>query len=389
VIAKTLIDGSNQSQRVSLCPLPNGEFVAVWARNTGVTLISKYSVTGALQVGPVSVFGTSGNGNAYQAASVATFANGNTLVTYVDNAATNTLRFRIYTPSLTVVTSGDIDTAFVPNVPYVSCTSFGDGDHVAVMFSDTSNIQRVRCVRSTGTVTGLIGPGINVTNSWFQSQVIGFKSNSFAIVSFANDGSNAFYGYVVRKTGANSFLAGTQVNIGSSFSNIGGAPTPGSPIPSPGTAAYFIGGGSATTSYRIASINPLMNTGGQLSVSETSGLISGYGLGASYGATIGYTALGTPVLVANRGFTQFLTLAPFSPPMNGDQLGNNTNTSSGGIVTTLATNSATNYVSAIPHIGDAILIGYSDDSNRPSFTSINVAPFTVNATLTAGVDIST
>jgi hypothetical protein len=376
LIQKTLVDGANTTSRLALAPLPNGEFVAVWSR--GTTFISKYSVNGVLQAGPVTV-GTSGS---TLAASVATFANGNILVTYTD-ATASTLRFRIYTPSLTVVTSGDIDTAYTASTPVpVTCASFGDGDHIAVLFNDSSNNLQVRCVQSTGTVTARLGSGFTITASWYSPQVIGFKSNSFAIAAFANDGSGFVYGMVVRKTGTTSFLAGTVANIGNNFTTGGAAILIGSPIATPGTAAYFIGGGVSSNQYRLISINPISNATVQLSVCETSGTFSSLSLAAQYGATVGYTASGTPVLVANRGTTAFLTLSAFTSPMDGG------NASTAGVTTTLATSSSQIAITAIPHIGDAILIGFIDSNGSPAFTSIVASPITVTTTLTTGVDSS-
>jgi hypothetical protein len=47
-----------------------------------------------------------------------------------------------------------------------------------------------------------------------------------------------------------------------------------------------------------------------------------------------------------------------------------------------------NAISAIPHVNEAILIGYIDNNNYPAFASIAALPYTVSATLTAGVDAS-
>lgn len=379
LIQKTLVDGNTATNRLALAPLPNGEFVAVWRNNSnGNTFISKYSVTGTLQVGPVSV---SINSSSYSA-SVATFANGNILVTYSDGTS-STLRFRIYTPSLTVVTSGDIDTSYQisTNLP-VTCASFGDGDHIAVLFQDNSPYMQVRCVQSTGTVTARLGGGLTATSNWNQAQVIGFKSSGFAIMAFANDGSQQLYGMFVRKTGATSFIAGSSHVIGSSFGSISGAPCLGSPIATPGTAGYFIGGSSAGAEYRLVSVNPISNTSTQLSIINTSGTFSSLSLTNTYGATVGYTASGIPVLVANRGTTAFLTLSAFTPPMNG------TAANTAGVTTTLPTAASVNSVTAIPHIGDAILIGYCDNNSYPAFVSIVASPITVTTTLTAGVDAS-
>lgn len=376
LIQKTFVDGANTTNRLALAPLPNGEFVAVWSR--GTTFISKYSVNGVLQVGPVTV----GTGGSTHAASVATFADGNILVTYRD-ATTGTLRFRIYTPSLTVVTSGDIDTGFaVASTFPVACASFGDGDHIAVLFNDSSNYAQVRCVRSTGTVTARLGVGINSGTTVYQAQVIGLKSNAFAIAAYINDGSNVISGCFFRKTGVNTFLAGAVHNFSTLFSGVGGAPFTSSPIATPGTAAYFIGGGNGGTTYKLISINPISDTAGQLSACETSGTFSGLTLANSYGATVGYTASGIPVLVANRGTTAFLTLSAFTSPMDGN------NASTSGVTTTLATAGNIYSVTAIPHVGDAILIGFIDSNGYPAFTSIVASPITVTTTLTTGVSSS-
>lgn len=380
LISKTIVDASSTTARLALAPLPNGEFVAVWARAGGETLISKYSVTGVLQVGPVSV-GTGGTSNATYSASVATFANGNILVTYND-ASTTVLKFRIYTPSLTVVSSGTVDSnnTIVAATP-VTCASFGDGDYIAVVFRDANSYVVTRCVRSTGTVTALLGTAFSASVNWSQMQVIGFKSNSFAIAAVT---STTSYMMGVRKTGATSFLATSVVNNGSStFATMSNAPGLGSPIAAPGTTGYFISANAAATEYRLTSFNPLFAASDQLNMTDTSGTFSGTTLGSGYGATVGYTATGIPVLVANRAATAFLTLSAFTMPMNG------TAASTSGVTTTLATSSSNNAVTAIPHVGGAILIGFIDSGNLPAFVSIIASAFTVNVTLTAGTDIST
>jgi hypothetical protein len=381
LIPKTIVDSTSTTPRLALAPLPNGEFVAVWARSTGgETFISKYSVTGVLQAGPVSV-GTGGGSTATYSASVATFANGNILVTYHD-ASTTVLKFRIYTPSLTVVSSGTVDGNYtVSAATPVTCTSFGDGDYIAVVYRDPSSYVVTRCVRSTGAVTALLGTAFSASSTWSQMQVIGFKSNSFAIAAVT---STVSYMMGVRKTGATSFLATSVVNNGSSFFNtIGNAPCLGSPIAAPGTTSYFIGGNSGATAYRLTSFNPLFAASDQLNMVDTSGTFSGLSLNSGFGSTIGYTATGLPVIVANRAATLFITLSAFTMPMNG------TDASTSGVTTTLATSASNNAVTAIPHVGDAILIGFIDSGNLPAFVSIVASPFTVNATLTAGTDVST
>jgi hypothetical protein len=381
LIQKTLVDGANTTSRLALAPLPNGEFVAVWARSSsGETSISKYSVTGVLQVGPVSV-GTGGTSSATYSASVATFANGNILVTYND-ASTTVLKFRIYTPSLTVVSSGTVDSnnTIVAATP-VTCASFGDGDHIAVVFRAASNHVVTRCVQSTGTVTALLGTAFSASVTWSQMQVIGFKSNSFAIAAVT---STVSYMMGVRKTGTTSFLATSVVNNGSSqFSAMSNAPGLGSPIAAPGNTGYFISANAAATEYRLTSFNPLFAAANQLDMTDTSGTFSALSLGGDYGATVGYTATGIPVLVANRAATAFLTLSAFTMPMDG------TTASTSGVTTTLATSNSNNAVTAIPHVGDAILIGFIDINGYPAFVSIVASPFTINQTLTAGTDIST
>lgn len=389
LIAKTVVDSAATSPRVSLAPLTNGEFIAVWTRNTGsyTTYISKYSATGALQVGPVVVQAT-GNSSSFSSTCAATFANGNILVTYSD-ATTTTLRFRIYTPSLTVVTSGDIDTSVNLAALWVSCASFGDGDYVAVMFNDGSNNQQVRAVRSNGTVSARLGPGLTAGATWFYPQVIGYKSNAFAIMSYdQGGGTTAARGYVVRKTGATTFLAGSETSAANPFGTAGGMQITSSPIATPGSCAYFVGSNNSNNAYRIVSVNPLFNTSTQISWSDTSGSVFSASLSSLQGGSLGYTANGTPVLVVNRGATNFVTICALTPPMDGNSNGSAISTSS-GFATTLASSGSLSYVSVIPHVGEAVLIGYADSSGFLSFASIAVAPFTVNATLTAGTDVST
>lgn len=380
LIQKTFVDATSTASQLSLAPLSNGEFVAAWRSNSGNTFISKYSVNGVLQFGPVSV----GINSSAHFVSVATFANGNIFVTYND-ATTSTLRFRIYTPSLTVVTSGDIDTSVsIPTANPVACATFGDGDHIAVVFTDTAGTVHVRCVRSTGTVTARIGTGTTFTNN-FQTQVIGLKSNAFAIATCPNDGTTTINGYFVRKTGVNSFLAGPFHTFGTAFSTLGVATRmSSSPIATPGNNAFYIGFDSSGTGYKIISMNPLSTSTSQLNASVTTGLFQ-ISMGADFSATIGYTATGIPVIVANRASSLFLALSAFSMPPAG---GANILTS--GVTTTLATqgSSQNNRVTAIPHVGDAILIGFIDNNARPAFTSIVVLPSTVNVTLTTGVSFS-
>lgn len=387
VIAKTFIDGSNAVRRLVLAPLPNGEFVAVWARIASPyqIFISKYSSTGVLLTGPVTVEASGSTSSNTHA--VSTFANGNILVAYGDSTTSSTLRYRIYTSSLTVVTSGDIDTA-TSSTPKTSITSFGDGSHIAVSFLDSSNNIHVRAVKNDGTVTARLGPGLTVTTTWNYPQVIGLKSSGFLLAAQAQDGSNNSYCYGVRQTGASSFVASGSATI-QSGSNYGSTTSDmlASPIPSPGTTAYFLGTNSVNTAYRVMSMNPLFNAANSLDVLNFTGAFAALSLGSdATPAAIGYTATGTPVIVAGRAATNFITLSPFTMSLNGS-----TSVDVAAVTTTtLATQSGSAFnVSAIPHVGEAILIGYLDANRYPAFASIAAMSFSVNPTLTAGVDAST
>ena len=388
VIAKTFVDGSNIASRILLAPLPNAEFVAVWTRLNSPygTFISKYSSAGVLLVGPVTV--EADGASVVSNSTVTTFANGNILVTYSDSTAANTLKYRIYTPSLTVVTSGNIETAASAGATvYVSAASFGDGSHIAVGFQDTGNNIRVRAVKNDGTVTARLGPGLVAGTSWRNCQVIGLKSSGFMLAAYLNDGGNNVYYYTVRQTGASSFIAGTETSQGGSTFGSFGSDVVTSPIPSPGTTAYFLGTNTANTGYRVMCMNPLVNTANSLDAQNFATTFTGLTLGNnSSPVTIGYTAIGTPVIVANRAATVFITLSPLTPPLNGT---GNIDVSA-VTTTTLATqNTSPCSVSAIPHIGEAILIGYLDDNRYPAFASISTITFTVTATLTTGTDAST
>jgi hypothetical protein len=389
VIAKTFVDGSNTASKLLLAPLPNGEFVAAWARSSGTfaTYITKYSATGAVLVGPV-VVNASGNSASPNAVSVATFANGNILVTYTDSVSGSTvLLYRIYTSSLTLVTSGTLDNAVVTGSQTMttSSTSFGDGGHVAVLFLDSNQYPTTRAVSDSGTVTARLAQ-ITATTQWQQTQVVGLKSNSYIISALNPDGTQTCHGCTIRKTGPTAFLASSVWNNNGMGS--AGMPTASSPIPCPGTTAYVVGNSTDQGRYRIISINPLINnSNGVLNRQDFTGTpFSGLSIGTTFSATVGYTATGVPVMVSQRTASAFVAIAPFSPPMNGTS----DIATTGGLTTTLATNaSASNAISAIPHINEAILIGYIDNNNFPAFASIAVLPFTVNVTLTAGVDVST
>ena len=386
IIAKTFVDGSNVAKRLLLCPLSNGEFVAVWTRNGSPyqIFISRYSSAGVLLFGPVTVeaSGYSGNVNT----TVATFANGNILVTYVDSTAANTLKYRIYTPSLAVVTSGTIDTAVsAGGTIFASAASFGDGSYIAVAFLDNSAFIQVRAIKNDGTVTARLGNGLVAAAGWRYPSVISLKSSGFILSSYGTDGN--VYSYGVRQTGASSFLAGSAGTIqGSSFGS-STSDMVSSPIPSPGTTAYFLGSNSSNNAYKVMSMNPLFNTANSLDFQDFAGAFAGLTLSNDTSpAAIGYTATGTPVIVAGRAATNFITLSPFTPPMDGTSTIN----TSAVTTTTLSTQSGSACsVSAIPHVGEAILVGYQDVNRYPAFASIAAMPFAVNPTLTAGVDAST
>lgn len=388
VIAKTLVDGSNTSAKLMLAPLPNGEFVAAWARATGTfaTYITKYSATGAVLAGPVVVSAAGNNVSTY-AVTVSTFANGNILVTYTDSATGSTvLLYRIYNSSLAVVTSGTLDNAVITNSGSTapSAASFGDGSHVAVGFQDSGGNLTCRAVRNNGTVSAR-PCSLTTTTNWRMLQVTGFKSSSFTLSAFAPDGSLTFASRTVRQTGATTFLASANDFVSTaSFGDLSFL-IGSNPIPCPGTTAYIIGTNTTTNAYRLISATPLINASTQTNAQDFTGLFSIAGMNSAYGASVGYTSTGLPVMVTQRATTQFITLSPFSPPMDGTSVIPTT----GGFVTTLSSTTASVFPSVIPHVGDAVLIGYLDTSNFPAFASIAVTPFTVSTTLTAGTDIST
>jgi hypothetical protein len=201
-------------------------------------------------------------------------------------------------------------------------------------------------------------------------------------------GTSNIYSYGVRQTGASSFVASGAAtiqatgNFGTTTSQI----LP-SPIPSPGTTAYFLGINAAQTAYRVISMNPLFNAANALDSLNFTGAFASLTLsGDTTPAAIGYTATGTPIIVAGRAATNFITLSPFTMSLNGS-----TSIDVAAVTTTtLSTQSGSSFsVSAIPHLGEAILIGYLDANRYPAFASIVAMPFTVNPTLTTGVDAST
>jgi hypothetical protein len=389
LIAKTFVDGSNTSYKLLLAPLPDGKFVAAWARSSGTyqTFISKYSATGELLAGPIAV-STAGNSTSAYAVSVATFANGNILVTYTDSTfGATVLLYRIYTSSLTLVTSGTLDNAVITssNTMTTSSASFGDGGHVAVLFLDSSQYPTTRAVSDSGTVTARLAQ-LTTTTNWYQTQVVGLKSNAYIISAQNPDGSQTCVGSTIRKTGPTTFLASAQ------WTNNGMAGTSSavasSPIPCPGTTAYVVGVNTSNNSFRLINVNPLVNSQNNILNRQNFANPSAFGglsIGSSYGASIGYTPTGVPVMVGQRAATQFITLSPFSAPTDGAS----DIATTGSITTTLDSSNGSLAPSVIPHIAEAVLIGYIDSNVYPAFTSIVVLPFTVSTVLTTGVDTST
>jgi hypothetical protein len=242
----------------------------------------------------------------------------------------------------------------------------------------------VKAVRNDGTVTARLNT-FNFGSSWSQSQVIGFKSNAFMMTAFNGDGSANVIGCVIRQTGPTTFSVGTNWSVAQGTLNGAAIPIGSSPIPCPGTTAYAICINSGGAAFRLISANPLANSTDQLNLNIFGGLFSTSGISANYGPSVGYTPTGVPVMVTQRAATQFITISPFSAPMDPAASIQTT----GGFVTTLATQYTNNSISVIPHIGEAVLIGYIDNNGYPSFTSIAALPFSVNVTLTAGTSIST
>lgn len=383
-IPKTLVDGSNQSGLIALAPLANGEFVAAWSRTSGATyptFISKYSATGALQVGPVTV-AASGIFNSSYAVGVATFANGNIFVCY---ATTNSsLLFTIYTPSLTVVTSGTVGSAVITsNSGNVAVSTFGAGTHVAVAFSDSSGYFTARTVSNAGVVSSTLFT-LSDDTRWYNISVIGLKSNAFIASAIATIGTRRAVS--VRQTGASSFAVYTAYDFNSSdvFTF---ASKLTSPIPAVGTVAYMVSSGSSNLT--LISFSPTGNASNQLIWNNLPAPFTGSVSSSSdWGAALGYTGTGTPVVVSNRNNSgRFLTFAPIAGTMNSNA---GTLTLSGATITTLATTSnQPSGISVIPGLGENVIVGYIDDTASPAFVSFYASPYTVSTTLTAGVDVST
>lgn len=386
IAQKTLIDAVSTS-RVSLAPLPNGEFVAVWGRSTGGTFISRYSAAGTLIAGPVTV-STLGGSSAPLGAGVAVFANGNIFVTHF--AGGNTLGFVIYTPALAVVTSGTVSTDFAPivNVP-VAVSSFGIGNHIAVGFRRNFNSVQyfVSLVRDTGAVAGF-NPVVSTSpGSAVLGQIVPFKSGGFAAVATGNaaDGGSQTGVLIIRQTGAATFQQTSSGTVFTGASGQAGFVTGSTPAPASGTTAYAITalGGSGAYVYFIASVNPRFGDGAQLNGFQFSEGVFAASVDSSSALTIGYTASGLPVAVTNGTASRFISVQPLNANTSGQNL-----VSTGVFTTALATQAAQNGVSVIPHIGDAVWIGYIDNLGLPSFVSVVVAPFSVTTPLTVGVDAS-
>lgn len=383
IIPKTLVDSTNTTTQLVLAPLPNGEFVAAWQRTNGSafpTFISKYSAAGVLQSGPVTVNAT-GTSVTYLSVGVATFANGNIFVSYSDT--TTTIRFRIYTPSLTVVTSGNIDinATVSTNNGSIAVSSFGAGTHVAIVYSDVSGYITARTVSDAGVVSSVLFTNAADTR-WYSLSVVGFKSSAFFVSGIATVGTRS--GAVIRQTGPSTFSAGTtfEYNGGDTYSMNGRL---SSPMPAVGTSAYLMGSnGSALT---ITNINSGASGTSQLNYNTLPSPFTGSTSGSSWGATTGYTGTGTPVVVSNRNTSgNFLTLAPISGTLGSS----GTTLTVSSVTTTLPTfSSGSTVISAIPHVGEAVLVGYCDSNAYPAFVSVAASAFAASFTLTAGTDIST
>lgn len=384
-ISKTFVDGTNTTGLLALAPLANGEFVAAWARTNGATyptFISKYSATGALQVGPVTV-AASGFATSHFAVGVATFANGNIFVCYA--ASASVLSFVIYTPSLTVVTSGTVSNAvnITTNSGNIAVATFGAGTHVAIAFPDSSGYFVARTVSNAGVVSATLFTLTDDTR-WYNVSVIGLKSSAFIASAVATVGPRR--AVVVRQTAASTFvpLSPFDYNAVDSYSFSARLT---SPMPAVGTAAYMVGNNSANLT--ITNFSPTGNASNQLIYNVLPTPFSGSLTGASdFGAGVGYTGTGTPVVVSNRNNSgRFLTFAPIAGTMNSN---GGTLTLGGVFTTTLATtSSAPSGIAVIPGIGENVIVGYVDDNNYPAFVSFYAAPYAINVTLTAGVDIST
>jgi len=385
VISKTFVDGTNTATQLVLAPLPNGEFVAAWQRTNGAafpTFISKYSSSGVLLAGPVTVQAT-GILLGALSVGVARFANGNILVTYSDTITA--IRFRIYTSSLTLVTSGDVDTAATvsTNNGSIAVSTFGAETHAAIVYSDTTGYITTRTISDAGVVSGILFQDTSATR-WYNLSVVGFKSSAFFAAGVSTTGVRS--GRVIRQTAPSTFSAGTAFDFNNTlvYSSSGSL---SSPMPAVGTSAYMIGNNS--TNLIITNINPGANSVSQLQYNTLPTPFSGsFTANGTYSATTTYTGTGTPVVVSQRNnTTTALTLAPIA----NSTLENNTSVTVSSVTTTLLTNQTGQNIciSAIPHIGEAVLVGYTDNNQYPAFVSLAASAFTTSFTLTAGTDVST
>lgn len=385
VLPKTLVDGTNTATQLVLAPLPNAEFVAAWQRTNGSTFptfVSKYSAAGVLLAGPVTVQ-ASGVALGALSVGVATFANGNILVTYSDTITT--LRFRIYTSSLTLVTSGNIDTAATvsSNNGSIAVSTFGVGTHAAIVYSDTTGYITAKCVSDAGVVSGIVFQDTSDTR-WYNLSVVGFKSSAFFVGGIATVGARR--GAVIRQTAPTVFSSGTAFDWnGSDTYSVSGRLS--SPMPATGTSAYLIGNNASNLT--ITNINPGANATSQLNWGQLPTPFSGsISSSSQWAAAVGYTGAGTPVVVSARNNSNtVLTLAPLANTM----FSTGASQTVSPITTTLQTNQTGSIpnISAIPHLGEAVLIGYTDANQYPAFVSVAALPYTVSFTLTAGTDIST
>jgi hypothetical protein len=385
LITKTFVDGTNTATQLVLAPLPNGEFVAAWQRTNGAafpTFISKYSSSGVLLAGPITVQAT-GVLLGRLSVGVVRFANGNILVTYSDTITA--IRFRIYTSSLTLVTSGDVDTAatVTSNSGSIAVSTFGAETHAAIVYSDTSGYMTTRTISDAGVVSGILFQDTGATR-WYNLSVVGFKSSAFFVGGVSTTGIRS--GRVIRQTAPSTFSAGTTFDFNNAVTySFSGRLS--SPMPAVGTSAFMIGNDAGNLI--ITSINPGANSVSQLQYNTLptpfSGSITSSG---TWSAATAYTGTGTPVVVSQRNnTTTALTLAPIA----NSTLENNTSVTVSPVTTTLLTNQTSSNVciSAIPHIGEAVLVGYTDNNQYPAFVSLAASAFTTSFTLTAGTDVST
>ena len=380
-IGKTIVEAT-AVQSISATTLSNGNVAILYVSDTAprpVTVVV-YNTSGAV----VTTIAVSASAHTAGYCAIAPYANGSFAVFY--KTAGGTITWKVYNSSFTQVatsTIADVFSSGFEDSGLFNVASYGNGSNVAIAYRHNTNVIKVGNLSSAGTYT--------VVQTWsfgaMLPQVIGFKSNAFAVV--ARDDSTLYNNYTnctYYQTGPTTWATNGAAGYGIPTSTNSVAVSAfSSSVPAPDSNTFCVYNVTSGSAIGLSAADTDFVNANNWSYTDASAVPSPFTNAMNRNCAIGYTGDGLGVMATSvGGVLSYIRVSA-----------SNTNYASrwaapSSVTSGLSTNITAGYgsISIAPFIGGSCVIAYIDENKQPCFFAPIVGSFPISKALTAGVDIS-